>query len=338
MKEGKIYKKNRAALALENFFSADNLSALRELSLRRTADRIEKQTNNGRLKTKVLVLVSPSPSSAKNIRVAARMAEAYHCRYSAMYVEKSGTLSDEAAANIKKHMNLVRDTGGNMIVKYGDDVVETVADYVKLAGVTNLIVGKTWQSVGKKVGLEDKFIAALPEIELLIVPDNGHFSSGVSPAKAFFGKLFHRNKLLQRYKAANRIFDIADLIAQAALEKDRPKGAILAEVLARAFGRSCILLKGRERHASSWAGESLGPFDEENERAVAEWCRKNGKPAGKGTDTLRGARAVYFPLVSGEETAVAGFSCSVSKMSVTDRLVFRQLENILKLALFGRLR
>ena len=94
-------------------------------------------------------------------------------------------------------MNLVRDTGGNMIVKYGDDVVETVADYVKLAGVTNLIVGKTWQSVGKKVGLEDKFIAALPEIELLIVPDNGHFSSGVSPAKAFFGKLFHRNKLLQ---------------------------------------------------------------------------------------------------------------------------------------------
>lgn len=338
MKEGKIYKKNRAALALENFFSADNLSALRELSLRRTADRIEKQTNNGRLKTKVLVLVSPSPSSAKNIRVAARMAEAYHCRYSAMYVEKSGTLSDEAAANIKKHMNLVRDTGGNMIVKYGDDVVETVADYVKLAGVTNLIVGKTWQSVGKKVGLEDKFIAALPEIELLIVPDNGHFSSGVSPAKAFFGKLFHRNKLLQRYKAANRIFDIADLIAQATLEKDRPKGAILAEVLARAFGRSCILLDGRERHASSWAGESLGPFDEENERAVAEWCRKNGKPAGKGTDTLRGARAVYFPLVSGEETAVAGFSCSVSKMSVTDRLVFRQLENILKLALFGRLR
>lgn len=189
------------------------------------------------------------------------------------------------------------------------------------------------RNVSGKLGMR-----ALPEIELLIVPDNGHFSSGVSPAKAFFGKLFHRNKLLQRYKAANRIFDIADLIAQAALEKDGPKGAILAEVLARAFGRSCILLDGRERHASSWAGESLGPFDEENERTVAEWCRKNGKPEGKGTNTLRGARAVYFPLVSGEQTAVAGFSCSVSKMSVTDRLVFRQLENILKLVLFGCLR
>lgn len=47
-------------------------------------------------------------------------------------------------------MNLVRDLGGEMIVKYGDDVVETVASYVRLAGVTNLVLGKTWQSVGKK--------------------------------------------------------------------------------------------------------------------------------------------------------------------------------------------
>ena len=152
MREGKIYKKNRAVTALENFFKTDNLSVLRELSMRRSADRIEKQTNNGELKTKVLVLISPSPSSQKNIRVAARTAEAYHCKFSAMYVETSGSLSDEAAANLKRHMALVRDMGGNMIVKYSEDVVETVADYVKLAGVTNLVIGKTWQSVGKKVG------------------------------------------------------------------------------------------------------------------------------------------------------------------------------------------
>ena len=68
MREGKIYKKNRAVTALENFFKTDNLSVLRELSMRRSADRIEKQTNNGELKTKVLVLISPSPSSQKNIR------------------------------------------------------------------------------------------------------------------------------------------------------------------------------------------------------------------------------------------------------------------------------
>lgn len=78
MREGKIYNKTRAALALENFFKTDHLSSLRELFMRRNADRIEKQSYNGELKIKVLVLISPSPSSEKNIRIAARTAEAYH--------------------------------------------------------------------------------------------------------------------------------------------------------------------------------------------------------------------------------------------------------------------
>lgn len=102
MREGKIYNKTRAAVALENFFRTDNLSSLRELFMRRNADRIEKQNNNGELKIKVLVLISPSPSSERNIRIAARTADAYHCRFSAMYVERNGDLSDEAAGYIKK--------------------------------------------------------------------------------------------------------------------------------------------------------------------------------------------------------------------------------------------
>ena len=65
MREGKIYNKTHAAMALENFFRTDNLSSLRELFMRRNADRIEKQSHNGELKIKVLVLISPSPSSEK---------------------------------------------------------------------------------------------------------------------------------------------------------------------------------------------------------------------------------------------------------------------------------
>ena len=332
MREGKIYKKNRAVTALENFFKTDNLSVLRELSMRRSADRIEKQTNNGELKTKVLVLISPSPSSQKNIRVAARTAEAYHCKFSAMYVETSGSLSDEAAANLKRHMALVRDMGGNMIVKYSEDVVETVADYVKLAGVTNLVIGKTWQSVGKKVGLEDKFIARLPDIELLIVPDNQHFFSGKRPVRDFFSRIFNRNKLLQKYKTANRILDISDLIERAAAER-KPTDSLamkIAEVLARAFERSCSITDG-ENVTVSWNGEDIKFFDEINERAVLEWCRKNEKTAGRGTDTLREAKAIYFPIRTRKEIVVIGFSCQKSKMTVTDRLIFLQLESLLRI-------
>lgn len=120
-------------------------------------------------------------------------------------------------------MKLVRDLGGEMVVKYGENIVDTVADYVKLAGVTNLVLGKTWQSVGKKNGLEDRFIVRLPNVEILIVPDNEHLSMRRNTLLDFFSVLFSRNKLLRKYKTANRILDISNLIAQAS-RKTTAKG------------------------------------------------------------------------------------------------------------------
>lgn len=330
MRQGKIYNKNRAQVALENFFHADNLSSLRELFLRRGADRIEKKSYHGELKTKVLVLISPSPSSEKNIRVAARMSEAYHCKFSAMYVERNGELSDASAANLKKYIKLVRDLGGDVVVKYGDDVVETVADYVRLAGVTNLVLGKTWQSAGKKVGLEDKFIVRIPDVEILIVPDNQRFSYRECLLKKLFVRIFTPKVLMQKYKTANKTLDIINLIAAAATEEEKEKA--IAKILSDAFERSCILFDGY-KIAVSYGGEDIRFFDEENEVAVAKWCKTNRKSGGRGTDTLREAKGIYFPLAVKSETVVIGFSCKKSKMSVTDRMIFSQIEKVLKAVL-----
>ena len=335
MREGKIYPKTRAKAALENFFRADNLSSLRELFMRRSADRIEKQVNHGERRTRILVLISPSPSSQKTIRVAARTAEAFHCKFSAMYVETNGALSDEAAANLKKHMNLVRDTGGEIIVKYSDDVVETVADYVRLAGVTHLILGKTWQSAGKKVGLEDKFIERLPNLEILIVPDNQRFYAKRAYRQTLFARLFNRNKLLQKYKTANRILDIAHLLERASLEEsEKNKRQVqIAHILSRAFDRSVAILSVKGKSTAAVKGENVGFFGEGNETAVAEWCRKNHKAAGRGTDTLRESKAIYFPVTTNTETVVVAFSCMERKLTVTERLIFYQLENLLRMIL-----
>lgn len=335
MREGKIYPKTRAKAALENFFRADNLSSLRELFMRRSADRIEKQVNHGERRTRILVLISPSPSSQKTIRVAARTAEAFHCKFSAMYVETNGALSDEAAANLKKHMNLVRDTGGEIIVKYSDDVVETVADYVRLAGVTHLILGKTWQSAGKKVGLEDKFIERLPNLEILIVPDNQRFYAKRAYRQTLFARLFNRNKLLQKYKTANRILDIAHLLERASLEEsEKNKRQVqIAHILSRAFDRSVAILSVKGKSTAAVKGENVGFFGEGNETAVAEWCRKNHKAAGRGTDTLRESKAIYFPVTMNTETVVVAFSCMERKLTVTERLIFYQLENLLRMIL-----
>ncbi len=333
MKDGKIYKKSRAAIALENFFQTDNLSSLRELFMRRSADRIEKQANSGELKTRILALISPSPSSQKTIRIAARMAKAYHCKFSAMYVERNGELSDTSAAQMKKNMRLVQDLGGETLVKYGDDVVETVADYVRLAGVTNLVIGKTWQSVGKKVGLEDRFIMRMPNIEILIVPDNQHVSFRTSFIKEFFAKLFMQKKLLRKYRTANKTLDICRLLSQAVYERESTREKAVARVLARAFERSCGIF-GQNSFIRPWAKEPTDFWDDKNEKAVAEWCRTNGKEAGKGTDTLREAKAIYFPIVTKSGATIVSFSCRNSKMTVTDRMIFKQLEPVFKLIFY----
>ena len=327
MRQGKIYNKNRAQVALENFFHTDNLSSLREMFLHRGADRIEKKSYHGELKIKVLVLISPSPSSEKNIRVAARMGEAYHCKFSAMYVERNGELSDTAAANLKKYIKLVHDLGGDVVVKYGDDVVETVADYVRLAGVTNLVLGKTWQSVGKKVGLEDRFIVRIPDVEILIVPDNQRFSYKESFLKKIFVRIFTPKVLLQKYKTANKTLDIINLIADVAMEDDKEKQ--IAKILADAFERSCIIFND-SKVVASYKNEDVSFFNEKNELAVAEWCKINNKSSGCGTDTLREAKAIYFPLSLKSKIIVRGFSCKNSKMSVTYRMTFSQIEKILK--------
>lgn len=330
MREGKIYKKGRVSIALENFFQGDKLSALRELFMRRSADRIERKTNNGELKTKILVLISPSPSSEKNIRVAARMAEAYHCRFSAMYVERGGELTDEAAASIKKHMSLVRNLGGEMVVEYRDDVVEAVASYVKIAGVTNLILGKTWQSVGKKVGLEDKFIARLPEIEILIIPDSHSSVKIKRGVKEILAHIF-KSDSSSKAQISNWTLDIVQLLAQVASRENKEEQA--TEILARAFERTTALSINDKVYAAPKGSHDIALFQEENELAVAEWCRVNKKSAGRGTDTLRGAKAIYYPIQTPKGIAVIAFCCIDRKLTVTEKLIFHQLENVLKLVL-----
>ena len=91
LEEGKIYHKNQADKAKISFFTLENLSALREIALRRTADRVNREVIRERdaagkeyfTNEHVLVCLSPSPTNAKVIRTAARMAGAFHADFTA---------------------------------------------------------------------------------------------------------------------------------------------------------------------------------------------------------------------------------------------------------------
>ncbi len=163
------------------FLTKDNLRQLREIAMRKAADWIshhngspsDKHTN-----TKLLVCISSSPSSAKCIRWTARMAEALHAPWVVIYVEnnRQDKLGEKAKKSLQMNMELAEQLGAEIATLNGKDIAETVAQYAKISGITNIVVGKSRK---RKIlptlfepYFEDKLISLLDNIEIHIIPDN----------------------------------------------------------------------------------------------------------------------------------------------------------------------
>jgi len=152
--DGKIYSEEQTKKACNNFFTKNNLIALREIALRRTADRVNYEVESVRLSKgqitviptsdAILACIGPSPSSSRIIRTATRMAEAHHSKWIALYVEttKSQKLSKEDKERLNVNFNLVEELGGEIVTLYGDNIVEQIIQYAKFRNVTKIIIGK----------------------------------------------------------------------------------------------------------------------------------------------------------------------------------------------------
>lgn len=143
LKQGKIYSKTQAKRALENFFIKDNLIALREISLRKCADRINlyaKDENKQFLKEKILVCLGTSPTNQKVIRTASKMAQAFHGEFTTLYVENSDSqeLDLKAFQQLEKNISLAKELQANIVSTYGDDIAYQISQYAKTAGVSKL--------------------------------------------------------------------------------------------------------------------------------------------------------------------------------------------------------
>ena len=121
LSQGKIYKKDQANRALSNFFTEENLTALREIALRRTADRVNKISqkvknnadNDYYTNEHILVCLSSSPSNPKIIRTAARMANAFKARFTALFVQTSSfeKMSPENRKRLEANTHLAERLG-----------------------------------------------------------------------------------------------------------------------------------------------------------------------------------------------------------------------------------
>lgn len=191
LKEGKIYKAVQAERALQNFFAKDKLIALREIALRRMADKVNRlavlehiQNESGEngeyyQGEHVMTCISAAPSCRKVIRSASRMAYAFHAKFTALYVETTALQNAEPAVKKARDENihLAEALGAKVVTVFGDDVAFQIAEYARVSSVTKLVLGRTNHRIllGQKKGtLTDQISEYMPELDIFIIPDAGN--------------------------------------------------------------------------------------------------------------------------------------------------------------------
>ncbi len=156
---GKIYRADVASRALGGFFREGNLGALREMALRRVAQRVDKDvTTYMRARAipgpwpaseRVLALIGPDPSADNVVRHAARLAEALRAPMVAFHVE--GRDDDR---RVQSALDLVVQLGGTVETTTGTDVTAAVLDFAAKNNITHIVVGRGahpwWWRVGKR--------------------------------------------------------------------------------------------------------------------------------------------------------------------------------------------
>ncbi len=182
LQKGKVYRAPQAAQALQNFFTSENLAALREIAMRRTADQLnrtalqEGKEKSAKAGEHILICLSSSPSNAKVIRTAARMAEAFHSGFTALFVQTPETkeLSGENLKRLRSNLHLAEQLGAQISTVYGTDPAVQIAEYARVSGVTKIVMGRINHKqnpiTGKK-SLADRLIE-LTDLDIYIIPDH----------------------------------------------------------------------------------------------------------------------------------------------------------------------
>ena len=162
-------------------WTLETLRALREIALRRCADRVNLLTGekSARFHTDehVLVCLSSAPSNARIIRTAARMAAAFHGGFTALYVETPdfSAMSEADRDRLRANMRLARQLGATIETVCGDDIPYQIAEFARLSGVSKIVLGRSAAAHKRlipKPSLTDQLIARAPSMDIYIIPDS----------------------------------------------------------------------------------------------------------------------------------------------------------------------
>ncbi len=169
--EGKVYTGESSKQAIQNFFRKGNLTALREMSLRITAERVDKDLRTYKTEKNIyevwksgqrlMCAIGPSPYSSNLIRWTRRLAYSMESSWIAVYVETDQKISESNKEILSQNFNLVKELGGELVVTQDMNVIDAVMRIARENNVTQIIVGKSRKSKLQNLFPKNDFIKNL---------------------------------------------------------------------------------------------------------------------------------------------------------------------------------
>jgi two-component system sensor histidine kinase KdpD len=183
-KDGKVYMPDQAQEAVRNFFRKGNLIALRELALRRTAERVDAQMRVYMHEhaidkvwpaaERLLVCISPGPDSARLVRAAKRMADRLGAPWVAAYVETPAQLRLPADVRdrVTQTLRLAEQLGAETVTLPGQKMSEAILAFAHDRNVTKIVVGKPRRPRWKRIligSIVDALVQGSGDIDVYVI-------------------------------------------------------------------------------------------------------------------------------------------------------------------------
>ncbi|GGC94147.1 two-component system sensor histidine kinase KdpD [Undibacterium terreum] len=179
LKTGRVYKAQQAERAARNFFRKGNLIALRELALRRTADRVEDDVQAYRIEKSIsavwktdaalLACVGPRADADHLIRSAARLASQMNAVWHAVYIETPALqrLPSAQRERILKSLKLAQDLGASTAVLSGSDIAQAIVDYARGQNFSRIVMGRSSLNLPWRDSHMKRIAMYAPDIDLI---------------------------------------------------------------------------------------------------------------------------------------------------------------------------
>ena len=192
LRDGKVYVPEEASRALGHFFSKSNLSALRELALRRAAQTVDRQmlahvdlsgeAGNWAAGERVVVAVNEQPGAEALVRTAKRLADAFRAPWTAVTIETPRNEGLDAAerARLADTLNLAAGLGAVLATVPAASVVDGLRAHVGETRATTLVLGKTrrnWWFKLRHGSVVDQLVRELPGVAIHVVPSSGELAA-----------------------------------------------------------------------------------------------------------------------------------------------------------------